>query len=111
MEFSQIQNPTSTTTASPRLDRSANNMHLAQTLLALCTAASAVLGAPTSSPSKLETRQTTFNGKSLSILPLGDSITVRINRSRTQNIENNPKHSTASAPPPATPTAPPSSPA
>lgn len=49
-------------------------MHFAQTLLTLCTAASAVLGAPT--PSKLETRQTTFNGKSLSILPLGDSITV-----------------------------------
>jgi len=61
-------------------------MHFAQTLLTLCTAASAVLGAPTpsaSSPqeeSKLQTRQTTFNGKSLSILPLGDSITVRIDR-------------------------------
>jgi hypothetical protein len=54
-------------------------MHFAQTLLTLCTAASAVLGAPTiSPPSKLETRQTTFNGKSLTILPLGDSITVRI---------------------------------
>jgi hypothetical protein len=50
-------------------------MHFAQTLLTLCTAATAVLGAPTS---KLETRQTTFNGKSLSILPLGDSITVRV---------------------------------
>ena len=76
-------------------------MHFAQTLLTLCTAASAVLGAPTpsaSSPqegSKLQTRQTTFNGKSLSILPLGDSITVRIDRKiiipgkkRTLTIKN-----------------------
>jgi hypothetical protein len=57
-------------------------MHFTQTLLALCTAASAVLAAPTSlsssKESKLEARQTTFNGKSLSILPLGDSITVSI---------------------------------
>jgi hypothetical protein len=54
-------------------------MHFAQTLLTLCTAASAVLGAPTSyASSKLESRQTTFNGKSLSILPLGDSITVSL---------------------------------
>jgi hypothetical protein len=64
-------------------------MHFAQTLLTLCTAASAVLGAPTSSSkeSKLETRQTTFNGKSLSILPLGDSITVR-NLKSNQNFKN-----------------------
>jgi hypothetical protein len=59
-------------------------MHFAQTLLTLCTAATAVLGAPTS---KLETRQTTFNGKSLSILPLGDSITVR-NLKSNQNFKN-----------------------
>ena len=57
-------------------------MHFTQTLLTLCTAASAVLGAPTAlsstKDSKLEARQTTFNGKSLSILPLGDSITVSL---------------------------------
>jgi hypothetical protein len=48
-------------------------MRFIQNFLALCSAAS-VLAAPTS----LETRQASLNGKSLRILPLGDSITVSI---------------------------------
>jgi hypothetical protein len=47
-------------------------MRFIQNFLALCSAASVVLAAPTT----LETRQTSLNGKNLRILPLGDSITV-----------------------------------
>jgi len=47
-------------------------MRVIQSLLALCSAAS-VFAAPTTT---LESRQTSFQGKNLRVLPLGDSITV-----------------------------------
>ena len=56
-------------------------MRLIQNLLALCSAA-AVFAAPTS----LETRQTSFQGKNLRVLPLGDSITVSVATEANQAI-------------------------
>jgi hypothetical protein len=59
-------------------------MRVIQSLLALCSAAS-VFAAPTTT---LETRQTSFNGKNLKVLPLGDSITVSISTKLDKIIEN-----------------------
>lgn len=47
------------------------NMRFFSSLIALCTAASAL-----AAPAQHEARQTTLSGKKLTILPLGDSITV-----------------------------------
>jgi len=46
-------------------------MRFFSSLIALCTAASAL-----AAPAQHEARQTTLSGKKLTILPLGDSITV-----------------------------------
>jgi hypothetical protein len=59
-------------------------MRVVQSLLALCSAAS-VFAAPVTT---LETRQTSFNGKNLKVLPLGDSITVSIPIEPKEIVQN-----------------------